>query len=328
MTPNTSNASHSIYYPHPVTSAATRTLSGYFKGNGYNYIRIYADGGSTYNMGNILFGLTGNGTAVLDGSALAGTQSYGIQPVGNGWYRCWVTGAMDGAQCYYHIDVYNNAPSPSYAGDGTSGVYGWGLQSELGAVMTSYIPTSGATATRAADTSASNTATRLVDDARYVGPSLTSWYNQSASTLYVEHDVTGLSNNASVGHQVFVFSLVSSGTNYGTETGGVAIGYNNTTGPGLAYSISGVGGGTLLASPSLNTRYKTAVAWTAGTNVLYGVANGGTVVSNGWTIPTNQYILTLGNSPDVAGRVLNGHIYKLIYYPTQLTNSELQEITG
>ena len=328
MTPNTSNASHSIYYPHPVTSAATRTLSGYFKGNGYNYIRIYADGGSTYNMGNVLFGLTGNGTAVLDGSALAGTQSYGIQPVGNGWYRCWVTGAMDGAQCYYHIDVYNNAPSPSYAGDGTSGVYGWGLQSELGSVMTSYIATSGATATRVADSSSSTTVTRLVDNARYTSANLTSWYNQSASTIYVEHDVIGLSNNASVAHDVFCFSNVLSGLNYGTETGGVAIGYNNTTSPGLSYSISGVGGATILASPALNTRYKTAAAWTAGTNVLYGVANGGTVVSNSWTIPTYQYILTLGNSPDVSGRVLNGHIYKLIYYPTQLTTSELQEISG
>jgi len=326
MTPNSSNSSHSIYYPHPVTSGATRTLSGYFKGNGYNYINIYADGGATYNMGNIVFGLTGTGTATPT-NVLSGTQSYGIQFVGNGWYRCWVTGAMDGAQCYYHIDVFNNTPTGVYAGDTTSGVLGWGIQSELGSVMTSYIATSGATATRAADSASSVATTRLVDNARYTYNNLSSWYNQSASTVYVEHDVIGLSNNAAVAHDVFCFSKVVSGLNFGTETGAISIGYNNTTAPGLSLAVSGVGGTNMLSTTPLNTRNRTAVAWASGVNTLYGSSNGGITTLN-VTIPTYQYVLTLGNSPDQPSRVLNGHIYKLIYYPTQLTNSELQELAG
>jgi hypothetical protein len=205
--------------------------------------------------------------------------------------------------------------------------YFWGWQVELGVFPTSYIPTTSATVTRAADSASSTATTRLVDNARYTNNNLTSWYNQSASTLYVEHDVIGLSNNASVGHDVFCFSKVVSGLNFGSETGAVAIGYNNTTAPGLSLAVSGVGGTNMLSTTPLNTRNRTAVAWASGVNTLYGSSNGGITTLN-VTIPTYQYILTLGNSPDVAGRVLNGHIYKLIYYPTQLTNSELQELAG
>jgi hypothetical protein len=45
-----------------------------------------------------------------------------------------------------HIETYG-----PYMGDGTSGILFWGPQLEIGTTPTSYIPTSGAPATRVQD---------------------------------------------------------------------------------------------------------------------------------------------------------------------------------
>jgi hypothetical protein len=73
-----------------------------------------------------------------------------IIPIGNGWFRC-VANFVVAAQSRYWIALLDDTGTQTYTGDGVSGVYIWGAQQESGSVPTSYIPTTSATATRAAD---------------------------------------------------------------------------------------------------------------------------------------------------------------------------------
>ena len=76
-----------------------------------------------------------------------------VSPAGNDWFRVvststcttTTTGARVG------ITLIDTGTNVNYTGDGTSGIYLWGAQLEVGAFPTSYIQTVAATVTRAAD---------------------------------------------------------------------------------------------------------------------------------------------------------------------------------
>lgn len=112
-----------------------------------------------------------NGT--ISGS-LGSANSASIQSYPNGWYRCSVTDGMGGFG-YPFIGVAAVSGTQSYAGNGTSGIFIWGAQLEAGSFPTSYIPTTTATVTRAADV------------ASITGANFSSWYNQAGGTVLINY---------------------------------------------------------------------------------------------------------------------------------------------
>ena len=166
-----------------LTVASNYTLSFYAKAGASS--TVAAGLLSVTFLGLYNFTLTGAGSV---SAAVAGVSA-AITLVGNGWYRCQLTVTTNSVGAT--LLIYPNSTSNSI-GDS---IYLWGAQLELGAFPTSYIPTTSATVTRAADV------------ASITGTNFSSWYNQTEGTLFCEYNrpaaVTGLRSMAATSNGGF-----------------------------------------------------------------------------------------------------------------------------
>jgi hypothetical protein len=221
---------------------------------------------------------------------------------GNGWYRCQFTikntGATALAQASWRIlDAGGNQ---SYLGDGTSGLYIWGAQLEAGSFSTSYIPTSGSTATRSADVASI--------------PVSAFGYNQSEGTVVVGYDAKYDSNPV----RIVEFE--------NTITDRITLYQGNDGAPAYVFvRKDSVTQATVQTANSAQVGVdKIAVSATAEDTRI--CLNGGTVAEDTSTDMPPVVNISLGQS--TAGGKLNGHIKSIKYYPRRLTNSQLQELTS
>jgi len=135
---NTANDIHAILLDRTFATD-TYVYSFFAKAAGRSKISVFRNSASIATI-NHVFDLAA-GTATGGGK---------IEPYGNGFFRC--SGIISVTAASTGVGVYlDNGSGVSYTGDGTSGIFLWGWQYELGSYVSSYIPTLGSSVTRLED---------------------------------------------------------------------------------------------------------------------------------------------------------------------------------
>jgi hypothetical protein len=107
------------------------TVSVYAKPAGRTRFQII----NTASRPSVIFDVDA-GTIVSTANDSTGT----IENIGDGWYRCTATTGLTPTANWTgpHFTLVSSGTTTSYTGDGTSGMYFWGAQLELGSTATTY----------------------------------------------------------------------------------------------------------------------------------------------------------------------------------------------
>lgn len=239
---------HFIQVTTTITVAATPSaITVYAKAGGYSWITLSRNGTSAVANFNLSTGVVGS---------VSGTATSAMEALANGWYRCIMyfsatTGIPDNIYISINtIDVTGGGNSNNHTGDGTSGIYLWGAQYEQNSFESSYIPTTSAAATRAADavtvigalnTVISGNAQSIVADVK-----MDTYNDQSLVGTPAQNPVLISAGNAIVD---------SPGPSLGSPTIGNSKTFTGGAKVGLAWSTSArsvVGGGGTVSSDATN----------------------------------------------------------------------------
>ena len=142
---NTATTTHQIFRAFSYLNAKY-SLSVFLKADERNWIKVnlYDGTSSVYTY----FDLT-NGAVGQELGASGKIENYG-----NGWYKCSISTnsvvSLGNGNISFRLAEFDGGTG--YIGDGTSGIYIFGAQLEQNSYATSYIPTSGSTATRLGET--------------------------------------------------------------------------------------------------------------------------------------------------------------------------------
>ena len=240
-----------------------------------------------------------------------------IEKIGtSGWYRVTYTFTpTDQPGGPFNYSLYFN----------TGTMWLWGVQMERNArTASSYIPHTGVTTTRAADSFVSSTHTRAVDDAKIKNIQNSNWSSEEEGTFYVEHqvpyDIEDLSLNTRVierhnGNGSNVTSIIHNG---GTDQLNAGM-YNNDAWQALIGVTSPYG------VVDKNTIRKTAFAY-AENDFAMSTQGSPIATDTSGSLTYGNTTLQIGNNSALTG-ALSGNIKAIRFYPERLSNAEIQALT-
>lgn len=299
----TSTSAHYIEQRSLTASAGIWTASCFFKAGERSKVNLVAVhvGESTATSGAVVDVLAGTIT-----SATGLGISSGIQDYGNGWYRAWITYVTTAAVAnhYFRLQILNNSGIPSYTGDGSSGFYIWGAQVESG-YLTSYIKTTTATVTRAAD---------VITLPTTVFP-----WSDDAGTVIVEMHDKPVNDGTANNKRVLTFGD-------GTLSNHITLFQQGTSGNLIAFVATG--GTNVVNTGGAWTSFPSKIGLAFADDDWSLIINGGTPITDAsGLIPSEVNKLYIGNWSSGTLQP-NTHIKSLLYIPERLSNSDIQALTA
>ena len=270
-------------------SSGTQSLSVYAKKGTRDYLYLR---GVTGNFNKRVFFNLSNGLIETNESVSAE-----IFNMGNGWYRCNAVFNQDGGY-EFQIGIAENDNAPSYTDDGTGNIYIQYAQAEVGSYPTSYIPTSGSTVPRAAETAN--------------GSGNSEVFNDSEGVLF-------LNINTSDTSAVPVISLSN-----GSVSNEIEFAYYGTNQWNFILRVSG-GTPNVIGTVNASDFSKFSVSYTATDFKVY--LNGFLIGSNTLPSPLSGLNTLDFNFPS-GSNPFYGKTKEIGYYDTALTDEELEYMTS
>jgi hypothetical protein len=293
---DTSTGTHRVFNNTGTTvvSGATHAWTVYAKAAERTVVQLLNN-----NLQGAVFDLTNGGVSGITAGFSASATAFG-----NGWYRLSVVGPASSAT--ERLLVYlQSGGTNSYTGNGTSGAFIWGAQLEAAPFASSYIAT------------VASQVTRTSDQPTIAAPNFASWYNSSEGTLVVEYDVNGINTISEV------TAAISDNT-----SSNIFVPFVNS---GASTFVNIISGGVTSANlnaglVATNTTIKLATVYRA--NDFAASQNGAVpTVDTSGAVPVGANTLNLGWAAPYGGLFLNGHLRRLFFYPTRLTNAQLQALS-
>lgn len=253
------------------------------------------------------FDLT-NGIVTATG---AGANSAAVQPLANGWYRCSLrftanaTATNAVLACTLSTGLEGRAPSSI---TGTSRTYYlYGAQVEAGQFLTSFIPTTTAAATRAADVCTA---------------AVGSWYNASEGTLFVDV-LSGPGTNPSAGTSPRLIRLDD-----GTAANVHEIRRNSADSVLRGVTTTASVDQSIITGAALGNNTQVRAAYAYKNNDMAFCQAGGSVGTDlTGTMPTGLTNLRIGATSTPSG-FFNGYIREVAFYNVRKSNADLQALTA
>lgn len=293
-----------------LAGSVTVTFSAFVKPNSSNWIELIpADfGGSGVYVWFDMSTCT-TGANLPYGSVPPTFVSSTAQALPNGWCRVSVTVTSNAGATGNLGVLFMPTASNSVQGVTGNSAYVWGVQRELGSVLTSYIVTTSASATRA------------VDQTSLTGTNFSSWYNATNWTTTVYAIPANIPNTSGSTELLFQFTLDASNrilARIGTSSSVITSYWiNNISQPQNA-------GGYNSSSLTANTLFKYGMT---ASNGSWNLALNGTIYNSsaGYLITPTSFSIGY-SSEDYNG--FNGWIQRVAYYPVVVSNNELISLTS
>lgn len=306
---SSASSTHVVYKTVATTLSSIHTFCIFVKKSERSRFMLYMFNNgsqSNYIRGNFdLEAQTFSTSASGNGSVIQAD----LIDIGHGWYLASITGAPDtsigSGIAYLQIRLLNTNGNESYQGDGTSGLYAWGIQLEMAASPSSYIPVTSAAVARSADVW-----TVTLD---------TPWFNTTAGTAFV-------AGRTPAGAPTSGAAQVLAQYDDGMASNRIRIVRDDNRDLRCLVTTAGTEVCTVnLGTVADRATFRVAFSWS--TSGFAASLSGGTVVTGtAATLPSGLTAHRIGS--DASGTSQwGGHVLHDAYFPVALSDTQLQAIT-